>query len=185
MPFWSERPMPLRRILALVGVFALFLSAGVAVAAYTVSSNPFSANGNYQVATNLNYWTETAVAELTNPGGTTTVSTAVGTPTRLSAGTTNYLLDTGATGDNSVVFNFTEQTNVTHNVEIELTFTVGTQTGSTVTVTAYVETQATVPTAPVAYSFYYDLGTTAGTSTVLISVADQTSQACSHVGTCP
>jgi hypothetical protein len=186
MPFMPAGRKRWTRALTLVGFVALFLSAGYAVASITISSNPLTANGNFQTNAGLNYWTETTVASSTIPSPVPSgVSTTPGTPTVLAATSGSFALNTAVVGDNAIEFTFTEQTNATANTEVELTFKVGTQTGSTVTVKAYIETQATVPATAKTYSFYYDLGGAAGTTSILISTADQTSQQCASVGSCP
>ncbi len=166
----------------------VLLVSGLAWASLSTYAAPLVANGNLQQDTSLNYWTETTIASTIIP--TTlpiAVSTTAGTPTSLKAMSTSYEFNSGAvvSGHPAVEFTFTEQTNATKNTEIEIRFTVGTQTGSTIPVTIYIETQSSIPASPTLYNFYYDLGTAAASTQVIVDTADQASLVCSAVGTCP
>jgi hypothetical protein len=174
------------RLLLLPTLGALALVAGLALASLTVSPITLRANGSYQGDLSLNYWTEGTVASSVIPATPpTAASTAVATPTTLSPAGTNYGLDPTTAGHAAVLFMFTEQTNATASTEIEITFTVGTQTGSTVVVKVYVKTQTSIPVTAQTFNFYYDLGTAAATPVLVVATADQTSQQCASVGSCP
>ena len=74
---------------------------------------------------------------------------------------------------------------MTVNTELELSFTLSTGVGPTITtVTVYVVTQAAVPGAPVTFGFYYDLGSAAA-ATIQLNSVTEIAQQCSAVGTCP
>ena len=179
--------LPILRLAAWAGVSVVVLVAGVALAALTVTSTPFEALGNYQANTSLNFWTETMVASTTIPSPAPhAVSTTVASPSTLPTSSTNYGLNAGTVGHAAVEYTYNLYANETAGTEIELTFTIGTQTGATVTVKGYVETPTgPAPGGTIVINFYYDLGTAAGSSSLLVTTEDQTSQKCSAVGTCP
>lgn len=168
----------------------LSLVAGVAVATLTVS-NPSQATaiGNYQANTGLNYWIESTVTSTTEPNPTTltTLSTTSSTPSNLGTASISFAINTGTTNDKAVEFTYLLLNNVTANQEIELTFTVGTQSGSTVSAKGYVNANRVPGPAGTSYSFYYDLGTASASIKLLITTETQSSQACqiNNPGHCP
>ncbi|MCI4345729.1 MAG: hypothetical protein L3K07_03100, partial [Thermoplasmata archaeon] len=109
------------------------------------------------------------------------VSTTVGTPSVLGASSSSYVINTATGGHASVELSFLESSSAPTSTEIEVTFTVTVGSpGTTSTVTAYVETQSTVSTT-LLFNFYFD----AGAGALVFDSAQEISQPCSSVGSCP
>jgi len=155
------------------------------MAATTVANSSLLSGGNYAADNGISWWT---VA--TNPISVTIVpssvptaaSTTVGTPTTLPATGQSYGVGTLTAGDIAQTFKFSEATSAATSTELEITFTLS--TSSVTTTTVYVETQSTAPGTAQTWVFYMDAGSAASAS-VTINYAEQVSQQCSSVGTCP
>jgi hypothetical protein len=167
-------------------VALITFGAGYAFAALSVTNGTETGGGNYVNTAALTWWTLSA-----NPGAVgvvpaavpASVSTTVTIPTVLPAAGTNYMVNTGTAGHIAQLMKFTEATTAVANTEIETLIVVNTGTGTT-TVTMYVETQSTIPGTAQTFVFYIDVGD-ASAATVTINYAEQISQPCSAVGTCP
>lgn len=167
----------------LMGVFA----AGFVFASITISSTSETGNGNYTGASALAYWSESSVGLAGAPGTLpSTLSGSVSAPTVLAGSNASYGITTVAAGDTEQFFKFSETASAPTSTELEVVFTVntGSGAGTTVVSTVYVETQSTAPSSTLTFTLYYDLGSAASANIVLNS-AQQTSQQCSAVGTCP
>jgi hypothetical protein len=160
--------------------------AGFALAAVTVTNSTLNGGGNYVNNSPITWWTTStspaAVAAVPSPVPTV-ASTTVGTPTVLAATGQNYEVGSGTAGDIAQIFRMTEATSAVANTEIEIVFTLSTGAGTTTT-TVYIETQTSIPGTAQTFSFYMDAGSAASAS-VTINYAEQVSQQCSAVATCP
>ncbi|HYA71169.1 MAG TPA: hypothetical protein VEH28_07380 [Thermoplasmata archaeon] len=160
--------------------------AGYAFAALTVTNSTETGGGNYVNTAALSWWSLSA-----NPGAVgvvpsavpASVNTTVANPTRLPAAGTNYMVNTGTAGHIAQLMKFTEAATAPGNTEVETSITVNTGTG-TISVTIYIETQITPPGTAQTFVFYIDVGD-ASAATITINYAEQISQQCSAVGTCP
>jgi hypothetical protein len=167
----------------LIGVF----TAGFVFASITINSGSETGNGDYTGANALTYWTESSVGLSGAPGTLpTTLSGTANAPTVLSGSNASYGINTVVAGDTEQYFKFSETSSAPTSTEVEVVFTVNTGSGSgtTVVTTVYVETQSTAPSSTLTFTLDYDLGSAASANIVLNS-AQQTSQQCSSVGTCP
>jgi hypothetical protein len=189
LPVGCVRPrLPLQFLLLIPFALGVLLAAGAFGSSLVFANLPSQKeNSNYSSDTNLNYWVETFVEETTIPTGLMAVSQTVGSPTNLPGGTASFALQTTTTaGHAAITFEFTEQTNVSTNKEVEIRFTIGEITGSAASVTAYIKTQGGPPGAPVTYTFYYDEGASATyTTNFLVQADNQQSFQCTAVGSCP
>ena len=167
---------------ALLAVLAAF---GMAASLTITSGPPLAGGGEYHATNSIAWWTESDVGVSIQPTVLpTTVSATVGTPTTLVAGTA-YGINAAVAGDVGQYWKFTEATTMTINTELELSFTVSTGAGPTITTTTvYILTQAAAPGAAVTFAFYYDLGS-AATATIQLNSVTEIAQQCSAVGTCP
>jgi hypothetical protein len=180
--------LPLRPLLPIPFALGILLAASALGSSLTFANLPSQKeNSAYSSDTNLNYWTETFVEATTIPTGLTVVSQTAAVPTRLASSPTPYSLKTGSTvGDAAIAIEFTEQINATVNTEIEIRFTIGEITGAVASVTVYVETQTTIPGGAQTYTFYYDEGASAtSTTNFLVQADNQQSLQCASVGSCP
>lgn len=182
-----ERPkISVRTVYVATAVALITFGAGYAFAAISVTNGTLTGGGNYVGNAALAYWSLSAgnptaigVVPSAVPGS---VSVTVGTPTVLPATATSYMVNTGTAGDIAQVLKYTETTAAPLNTEIEVTITVS--AASVISTTVYVETQATALGANTVFTFYVDVGS-ASAATVTVSYAEQISQVCSAVGTCP
>jgi hypothetical protein len=176
-PGWGRFPLVVS-----VGLVAVFL-AGLAVGAWTIRSGPNeTATGTDVPAQVLPYWSFQAATMTTIPGTVPgSASSTVGSPTVLPSGSASYALNAATSGDAAVEWVLLEHGSAPTSTEIELTLvdTTG-STPSTSSTTVFVETQSSV-SGSAAYSFYFD----AGAGTLVFDYAEETSQPCSAVGTCP
>lgn len=165
-----------------VGLIAVF-AAGLALGAWTIKSGPNeTATGTLTPAQLLAYWSFQAATPTTIPGSVPgAASSTVGTPSVLPAGTASFVVNAATSGHGAVEWVLLERGTAPANTEIELTLvdTTGSTPGTT-TNTVYVETQSSV-SGTTAYDFYFD----AGAGAVVFDSAEETSQLCSAVGTCP
>lgn len=173
------------RAIAIATILAMLMfGAGYAMAAITVTNTTETAGGTYVNPGAISGWalsaTDPVAVAVIPSSGLTAASTTVGTPSVLPGAATSYSVGTVTAGDIAQVLHFSETAAAPVSTEIEITFTLS--SASVVTTTVYVETQA----APAAYTmtFYLDAGSAAGAS-VTINYAEQISQQCSAVGTCP
>ncbi len=161
---------------------------GYAIAAGLTVTNGSAENGSgvYHTATNNpTWWTESSVGVGTVPPGTTslTASTAAA-PGVLTVGATTYGANTVTAGDVGHFWKITEASGAPINSELELSFTVSTGAGPTITtVTVYIETQATSPGSNVLFTFYDDVGS--GSTGPVVNNVQAIWLQCSAVGTCP
>jgi hypothetical protein len=169
-------------VIVAVGLLAVFV-AGLAAGAWTTHSGPNeTATGTDVPAKVLAYWSFEAATVTTIPGTVPgAASSSVSTPTVLPSGTAGYVVNTATAGHGAVEWVLLEHSTAPASTEIELTLvdTTGT-TPSTTSNTVFVETQSSVP-GTTAYDFYYD----AGAGALVFDNAQETSQPCSAVGTCP
>jgi hypothetical protein len=183
----AGRSFPRRTVYVATAFALLAVVAGFGIAAsFTVTSGPaLAGSGEYHATNSIAWWTESDVGVSVQPTVLPTAASAtVGSPTVLVAGT-NYGVNAPVANDVSQYWRFTEATTVTINTELELSFTVSTGAGPTITtLTVYIETQAAAPGAAVVFGFYYDLGN-AVTTTITLNSVTEISQQCSVVGTCP
>jgi hypothetical protein len=158
---------------------------GYALAAISVTNSAETAGGNYVNPNAIAGWSLAATSPtavgVIPASGTTAASTTVGTPSVLPSSATSYTVGTVTAGDVAQILRFAETTSAPANTEIEITFTLNTGAGTTTT-TVYVETQAS--TVAQTFTFYLDAGS-AASSSVTLNFAEQVSQQCSAVGTCP
>jgi hypothetical protein len=169
------------------GFALLAVIAGFGMAAFTIQQgSAITGAGAYNGANPITWWTESGVGVSVQPTVLpTTLSGVVGTPTVLAAAATNYGVNTAVANDVAQIWRFTEAAGATASTELELSFTVSTGAGPTVTtVVAYVETQATPPAGGATFTFYYDLGS-ASAGTITLNSVTEIAQQCSAVGTCP
>ena len=165
---------------AFVGGFAMAGSLTI------TSGTPESANGNYESATSISWWTQASVGLAATPSTVpTSLSGTAGSPTVLGATSTAYMANTGTSGDVAHFFKMTEASSAPVSTELEVVLTVS--AGSTpvvTTLTLFVETQTSAPSGALTFTLYYDLGSASSASVVLNSV-QQISQQCGAIGTCP
>jgi len=176
--------VPARAVYAATIVALITFGAGYAFAAISVTNSTETGQGNYVNTAALAWWSLSAA----NPAAVGVVpssvpaalSTTVGTPTVLAGTATSYMVNTGTAGHIAQIMKFAETGAAPANTEVEISITVSATTS--VSTTVYVETQA----APAALTFtlYIDVGD-ASTATVTINYAEQISQQCSAVGSCP
>lgn len=162
------------------------LAGCVAGVGLTVTTGTTTANGNYESATSLAWWSFQTSATTTIPTSVpSAASTTVASPTILpSTGTLAFVINAATAGHNAIRWDFTLATTAPTSTEVEITFTAGTGVGSTTTIKIYVETQTSIPSPAKTYSFYFDAGTTLA-SNFVIQTFDETSQRCAAVGSCP
>ena len=166
---------------------ALLLATALAAAVgLRIVPSPESFSGAKSPATYLADWTPTGTTLSTTPTpASARLSVAVGTPTRLPAAATAYLVTAGTAGDTALAWTFTEAVGIPVDLEVELAFTVhwthaGTAEASSVAV--YVETQAAAIRAPITFTLYFDAAAATG---VVFASQYELSQACGAVGACP
>lgn len=190
MPRTSRSLHAKRRLVWLGTVVALLAIAGgwVMAASFQVSQgNTESGGGAEHPTSSLTYWTELSVgvgSQVTPLPAT--LSTSAATPTTLAAAATSYAINTPTANDIVHFWKFTEASGAPVSTELELQFTVS--TGSTpvvTTTTAYIETQATSPTAAVTFEFIYDLGSPTSATPIVLNSVTEISQQCAAVGSCP
>jgi aryl-phospho-beta-D-glucosidase BglC (GH1 family) len=183
----TGRSFPRRTVYVATAFALLAVVAGFGIAAsFTVTSGPaLAGSGEYHATTSIAWWSETDVGVSVQPTALpTTASATVGSPTVLVAGT-SYGVNAAVANDVAQYWKFSEATTVSVNTELEVSFTVSTGAGPTITtLTVYIETQAVAPGAAVTFGFYYDLGN-AVTTTITLNSVTEISQQCSAVGTCP
>jgi hypothetical protein len=166
-----------------VVAISLLAVVGFAVGAITVRSDPsVTGTGNLNPGTELAYWSFHATTPTTIPGAVPgAVSTSVSTPTVLGASGSSFAINTATAAHSAVEWSFLESASAPTSTEIELTFTVTVGSpGTTSTVTGYVETQSSV-SATLLFNFYFD----AGAAALVFDSAQELSQPCSAVGSCP
>jgi hypothetical protein len=133
----------------------------------------------------LSYWTWTStlvtVVPTPAPGAVSHIVTA---PTRLPriAGA-SYSINAATAGQASVEWRFSDATTAPLATELVITLVDG-LSGTTSTLSAYVETSARVLTRALAFNFYWDAGAVAPTG-LEISTMTATVQQCSAIGVCP
>lgn len=161
--------------------------AGYVLAAATVTNTTGSSNGNYIVEGGIPWWTlptaNPSTITLVPSPAPTSANATVATPTRLGAVGQGYMVNTGTAGDIAQGFKFTEATSAPSSTEIEIAFVVSLGSG-TVSETVYLETQVASPTSALTFTLYVDVGS-AASATVTINYAEEISQVCSSVGSCP
>ena len=178
--------VPAKGIYAATVIALLTFGAGFAFAAISVSPSTETGQGNYVNTASIAWWSLSA----SNPGAVavvpstvpTSLSTTIGTPTVLPASATSYMVGSGTAGHIAQVMKFTETTAAPINTEVEVTVTVN--AASTTTTTVYIETQSAAPSANIVFTLYIDVGD-ASAATITINYAEQISQQCSSVGSCP
>jgi hypothetical protein len=176
-----------RSVYIATGFALLAVIAGFGVATLTITSGAaLNGGGEYHATNGITWWTETDVGVSVQPTVLPiAVSQVVGTPTVLAAAAANYGVNAPVANDVAQYWHFSEAAGATVNTELEISFTVSTGAGPTITtVTVYIETQATTPAGAITFSFYYDLGSAAAATITLNSVTE-IAQQCSAVGTCP
>lgn len=167
-------------------VVGLALAAGTAAAGFVVLHGTGSATGVQNGSVFLTDWQQTGVL----PGATPNpvpllVGLTVTAPVRLPAATTALVLDAAVAGHEALEWSFSESVGMPSNKEVEIAFSLHYDVGvavHSVTLTAFVETQAVAITAALTFTLYWDSGATTGVS---FTAEEQISQACSAVGTCP
>ncbi len=158
------------------------LAAGLTV----TNGSGENGSGTYHSATNNpTWWTESSVGVATVPTGTTSLTaTTPAAPSVLTAGASTYAVNTPTAGNVGHFWKITEATGAPINNELELSFTVSTGAGPTITtVTVYIETQATSPGSNVLFTFYFDVGS--GSTGPVVNNVQAIWLQCSAVGTCP
>lgn len=165
-----------------LGLVALF-AAGMAFGAWTTHSGPNeTATGTLTPAQLLAYWSFQAATPTTIPGTVPgAASSSAASPSILPSGTASYVVNTATSGHGAVEWVLLERSSAPASTEIELTLVDSTgSTPATATNTVYVETQSSV-SGTTAYDFYFD----AGAGTVVFDTAQETSQLCGAIGSCP
>ncbi len=172
------------------GVAAVVLVGSMALGSVLGASALFGpgstedGQGAYVSESTPAYWTWQETLRGTIPAPVpAAVSLAAHVPTLLPALATAYRLAPATAGNNSVRWVFQEATTTPRLTELELRFTVGVA-GSTVKITAYVESATTVLGAALDFTFYWDAGT-AGPTAVTVATMQATVLVCTAVGVCP
>ncbi|MCI4342004.1 MAG: hypothetical protein L3K11_06525 [Thermoplasmata archaeon] len=179
--------VPRRLVFSVVSLLLAVFSIGFVIGSITINSGTETGNGNYTGATALNYWSESSVGLAGAPGALpSALSQSVAAPTVLAGASASYGVNTQTAGDTEQFFKFAETSAAPVNTEVEVVFTVntGAGAGSTTTVTVFVETQSSAPGSTLTFTLYYDLGS-AASANLILNNAQQVSQQCSAVGTCP
>jgi len=168
---------------------AAFVGGFAMAGALTISQgSPESANGNFESTSSISWWSQSSVGLSATPGPlpTSLAGSTAASPVVLGSGASqSFLLNAGTAGDVAHYFKMAETTSAPTSTELEIVFTVSTQTVPVVTtLTVFLETQSSSISTAVTLTLYYDLGSAASGSVVLNSV-QQISQQCGSVGSCP
>jgi hypothetical protein len=162
--------------------------AGFALAAVSVTNATENASGNYQNTAAITGWSESSGKLGTIPSTLPTVGSTCTLAAPCSTGTIQSISviasGTAASGDIAQVFVFSETASLTALTEVELTFTLNTASGSTTFSNTNIYVESPTPAAAETVTIYLDAGS-AASATVTINFAEQFSQQCSAVGTCP
>lgn len=165
---------------------ALVLTSGLVAASFVVHSTSGEAGGVRTPAEFLTDWQQTGVASSVTPAPVpVALSSAVGAPTRLPMAAASFALDAGVAGHSALEWTFSETVGMAVNQEVELAFVIHYAVGGvpdTVSLTLYVESQATAIAAALTFDLYWDAGAAAGVAFVSES---QISQGCVALGSCP
>jgi hypothetical protein len=181
----THRRLSNRLILLSTTLVAVAFAVGFGAAASLSVTNGATENGGgtYHATNSIAYFPEAITGVGIQPAALPSVlSSTVGTPTVLAAAGTTYSLNSPTAGDFLHFWKFTETTSAPASTELELQFTVTTSVTS-LTSTAYVETQASIPGSAQTFEISYDLGSP--TSTITINSVLEIAQQCPSVGTCP
>jgi hypothetical protein len=127
-------------------------------------------------------WEETQLWSVPTPAPTR-VSTALATPTLLPAAAASYVINPATAGNASVRWTFEETTAAPLSTEFELKFTDGLSRAA-VSITVYLETRPTAPTAAVTFILYWDAGTFAPAG-ITVQTMQVLVQTCTSIGHCP
>ncbi len=167
----------------LTAILALALTGGYVLGSAMVTTGGQSTGvGLKSFGSALTYWVQTSTGASKVPGTLpSAVSTLASSPTILPSTSTSYVVTpTAISGDNAVVWVFTESTSALVSKEVKITFSV--TVGATTSVyTGYVQTQATGPTSPLTFTFYADKGT----GVLVLKSWYQLSQVCGPGNLCP
>ncbi|HYK92759.1 MAG TPA: hypothetical protein VEY07_01790 [Thermoplasmata archaeon] len=180
----TERRHPRGVGLLLLGaiVASAAFVAGQGLASLVIASGSELALGSAESASSITWWHFLTVAVDTIPAKTpTSTSQNMTIPTTLAASNASYALDPVVSGHGAIRWDFQEKNGPPAAKEFEFSVTVVNATGAIRNVTVFLETQFPVPTGPLSFSFYLDIGTGTATLVSMVEIAQQ----CMTITVCP
>lgn len=160
---------------------AVAFAVGLAVGATVIFSGSETAGGSAEVAQEISWLSESAVALATVPGPVpTSANTSAPAPSLLPAANVALEIGPGTAGHSAVAWNLTLRA-APASTEVEVAVSaLNASSGAIVTETVYLESPATLTAGPFVITLYLDLGaggaSLASTSLLL--------QQCTAVGVC-